>query len=157
VIEANQTAQELFRARTPLLGARSLVAGEAFSPGQTWTYRTKPNQTSSRVVILRVEDHPKAGRLVHVSLVGLGLWRKPGASPEGWNIAHLAFAESALRNSVIQLDQTVRTAPDAADKTYRQWKRDADRGRVQAWTVSVAEAMEEIERRVLAGNTSPRR
>jgi RNA polymerase sigma factor (sigma-70 family) len=139
--------------RDQISGAAIMGSREDFTSGQTWVYRTTPEQTSSRVVVLRVEDYPKTGRLVHVSLVGLGLWRKPGAAPEGWNIAHLAFAEAALRASVVQLDPTPQAAPSEADGTYRRWKRDADRGRVRVQTGSVVEAIAEIER--MLGVNSP--
>jgi RNA polymerase sigma factor (sigma-70 family) len=140
--------------RDQIAGAAIMRAREDFASGQTWVYQTTPKQTGSRVVVLRVEDHPTAGRLVHVSLVGLGLWRKPGAEPEGWNIAHLAFAEAALRASVIRLDPTPQAAPSEADGTYRRWKRDADRGRLRVQTGSVVEAIAEIERTL--GVNSPR-
>jgi hypothetical protein len=123
----------------------------SFAPGQTWTYHARPDQANSRVHILRVEDFPQEGRLVHVSIVGLALHRKPGSPPEGWNIAHAAFAEAALRDSVIDLDPSSRPPPDAAEKTYRRWKKNADRGNVQKWTVPVTQVIGEIERQILGG------
>jgi hypothetical protein len=126
-------------------------AAGSFAPGQTWTYHARPDPANSRLHILRVEDFPREGRVVHVSIVGLALHRKPGGSPEGWNIAHAAFAEASLRDSVIDLDPLLRPSPDAAERTYRRWKKRADRGNVQKWTVPVTRVIGEIERQVLGG------
>jgi hypothetical protein len=134
-----------------LLAAPAFAAIEPFAPGQTWVYTARPDQAGSRVCVLRIEDYPKIGRVVHVSIVGLALRRKPDGAPEGWNIAHAAFGEATLRNSVLQLDPSPAKAPEAAEKTYQQWKKEADRGNVQRWTIPVADAVTQIERWIREG------
>lgn len=104
------------------------------------------------MIVLRVEEYPKVGRIVHVSITGLALRREPDGRPEGWNIAHAAFSEAALSSSVSRLESLPVTPPEVAEATYRRWRKDADRGNVQRWTISVADAVGKIERWVLDGH-----
>jgi hypothetical protein len=129
------------------------ASAEPFAAGQTWSYAARPDQVGSRVIVLRVEEYPKIGRVVHVSITGLALRRAPGGTPEGWNIAHVAFAEAALRSSVIQLESSPATPPAVAEATYRRWRKGADRGKVQRRTIPVADAVGQIERWVREGRS----
>jgi len=129
-----------------LLAVSAFASTDPFAPGQTWSYAARPDEAGSRVQVLRIEDYPEIGRVVHVSIVGLTVRRKPGGKPEGWSITHVAFAETALRNSVTRLEPSSVTAPGAAEKEYRQWKKEADSGSMQRWTGSVADAVAQIER-----------
>jgi hypothetical protein len=134
-----------------LLAVPASASTEPFAPGQTWTYAARPDQAGSRVRVLRIEDYPKIGRIVHVSIVGLVLRRKPNGTPEAWNIGHAPFAEAALRNSVSQLEPPSATTPEAVEEAYRQWKKEADRGNIQRWTSSVTGAVTQIERWIREG------
>jgi hypothetical protein len=42
-----------------------------YTPGQVWSYNTRPGEASSTVTILRVERTPKLGVIVHVRIDGV--------------------------------------------------------------------------------------
>jgi hypothetical protein len=44
-----------------------------FTPGQIWTYNTRPNEQSSRIIICRVESDPNLNQIVHIHVTGIRL------------------------------------------------------------------------------------
>ena len=48
---------------------------EPFAPGQVWTYKTRPGEEASRIIVCRVETDPKLGEIVHIHVNGLQISR----------------------------------------------------------------------------------
>ena len=70
-----------------------------FSVGQIWTYATRDCEPNSRMTIVRLDEDPDFGTIVHVFVSGVSI---PNAEAPGGVttfIAHLPYSEEALENA----------------------------------------------------------
>ncbi len=131
-------------APTVFVGASETPA--AFAVGQQWSYPTRPVEPDSRLVILRIDDHPKLGRIVHVGVSGARLRLTAGQPPVPWTIGHMPFPEAVLRKNVTKLELAHSDVVFAEfEPSYTGWKIDADAGKKQFWTGSVAKSIDGLE------------
>jgi hypothetical protein len=105
-----------------------------YKPGQVWSYKTRPGESSSTITILRVETTPKLGTIIHIRVDDVQFRDCNGARPAPTSIAHAPFAKAAIDKSVIRQLRSVSTLPDF-EAGYSDWL--AHCGGV--YTVSVAE------------------
>lgn len=114
-----------------------------YAPGQIWKYATRAGEGESRLTILRIDDEPNAGRIVHVSIKGIAI--KSPASRDGVAdfIAHLPFAETAVDRSVTELERSAE--PPELPEGYATWRSAFDTGKGGVWTLPVAEAIDALE------------
>ena len=115
-----------------------------FIPGQIWSYDTRANESTSRLTIVAVDDDPKHGLIVHISVEGLAL-RTPQV-PNGISetVSHMPFSEDALKSCVVELLQSEAPLPDYRDG-YDTWKDAFDRGEAGVFSISVADAIDAME------------
>ncbi|MGH9896886.1 MAG: hypothetical protein ACREA0_33785, partial [bacterium] len=109
-----------------VLGDRGAVAESQtvdadFQAGQRWSYKTRPQEPESTLIIGRVENDPKLGSVVHVSVIGLRLKNPRAEGGFGDVAAHLPISPKALRDSVIA---RVGDGAPAADfeRGYAMWR-----------------------------------
>ncbi len=138
-----------------LQGETHLSAATPFEPGQVWTYETRASESQSRVAVLRIDTYPKAGRIVHVAVIGLRLRRTPAGPVETWQIGHVRLSEKALRKSVTKLD------PDAQapvipgfEEEHLKSKMAADQGDVHYWHLPIRDIVQEMEKWIQKGKKS---
>ncbi|MDK2012586.1 MULTISPECIES: hypothetical protein [unclassified Deinococcus] len=113
-----------------------------FQAGQRWTYRTRPGEDTSTVLILRRDDEP-SGTVLHVALDGLRLGNPHLPGGVQMELGHMPVTADALRASVLELIQV--NAPLPADEGgYRQWREAADRGEAGVFTLTLAEILDVI-------------
>lgn len=131
------------------ISAAFVTASDApafFVVGQEWNYPTRKSEPQSRLIVLRIDDHPKLGRIVHVGILGATLRLAAGQPPVPWTIGHMPFPEEVLRKNVTKLE---REHSDAVfpefEQSYAGWKVDADAGKKQFWTGSVAKSIDGLE------------
>ena len=121
--------------------------GDAMQPlaaGQVWTYHTRPGEEASRIIICRVEAHPKLGQIVHIHVSGVRLKNKhaPGGSSD--QIGHMPYSGEALRKSLTKLESSGAALP-AYEGGYQEWRGAFDQGEAGVWTLAVAEAIAAME------------
>jgi hypothetical protein len=114
-----------------------------FRPGQVWTYRHRPEERRSRLVVLRVDSTAKLGNIVHVRIEGLRIRNRLAPEPIN-HIAHIPFSEQALQRSASQLVGEQARLPDYS-AGYAQWLEGATGEGVGVFTIDVADAVEVIE------------
>ena len=92
-----------------------------FAPGQVWTYKTRPAEDASRVIVCRVESMPGLGEVVHIYVNGLQM--KSRHSPGGicHTIAHLPYDSEALRLYLLSLESMDAPVPPF-EKGYLEWQ-----------------------------------
>jgi hypothetical protein len=113
-----------------------------FSPGQVWKYHHRPGEENSRLIILKVDAHPK-GDIVHIHVNGL---RLPNPNVQGGItdvIGHMPYGSASLAACVTALEPEKASLPDFMEG-YSQWKQAFDAGKAGYWTVGVKEAIEGI-------------
>jgi hypothetical protein len=116
-----------------------------FQPGQVWTYRTRPGEENSRLVVCQVDWDIHFGFTVHVAIDGVAIKSRFERSGLMDSVPHMPFAEEALKNSVVQMVASSAPLP-AYQERYRSWKRAFDDGEAMGWTVTVAECLDGLER-----------
>lgn len=115
----------------------------AFTPGQRWTYRTRPGEDTSTLLILAREDSP-AGGIVHIRVEGLRLRTTHG---EQSDLPHTPLAEASLRASVLELVED--GVPLPADTSGLQhWEAAYARGEAGFFTLDVAAVVAAVEEMV---------
>ncbi len=112
--------------------------------GQRWTYQARPRESSSVLVVAKVDQHPVLGVIVHVSVMGLAIRNPSATSGIAEEVAHLPFAEAAIDGSVLSLLEENPILPDFLEG-YMQWRDAFDRGKAGVFQISVAEAIDRLE------------
>ncbi|WP_299492482.1 hypothetical protein [Acaryochloris sp. IP29b_bin.137] len=112
-----------------------------FQPKQVWTYKTRPGEEASRVVILKIDDHDQAGKIVHIHVRGVAIQNQQASGGVTTVISHMPYAENALANSVIAVESEAESLPDF-QKGYATWKRAFDKGEGGIFTIPVAEGVD---------------
>lgn len=122
----------------------SEVSNAKYHVGDQWTYRTRPGEGNSTLIIGKVEATPRLGVIVHISLAGLHI--KNAHAPSGYSetIAHMPFAEAALDKSVTA-KVTTASVPLAFADGYGEWRRAFDGGKAGAFTITVSEGVDFME------------
>lgn len=115
-----------------------------FKVGQVWNYRTRPNETNSTLTICKVEVVGKLGKVVHVSIADVKVKSPQNKDGFATKIAHLPFAESAVRQSVTDMAKEGVSLPDYQGG-YDSWRSAVEGGKGGIWTISVAEAIAAME------------
>ena len=132
-------------------GSQARAEEPAFAVGQTWRYETRKGEGDSRLVILRIDDAAKEGRIVHVGIVGAKLVLAPGQPAQPWQIDHMPFAEVALRRSVTKLEaEPSKAVFPEFEPHYVAWKKVADAGNRQMWSAPVSKAVGDLEKMILS-------
>ena len=115
-----------------------------FRVGQVWAYHTRPSEPKSRITIVKIDQDPRLGTVVHVRVTGVRVVSpnaEAGLSPE---IGHLPFAVGALSRSVIGKISDYGPLGDFQGG-YAQWKEAFTAGRGGIWSLSVAETLDTME------------
>jgi hypothetical protein len=118
-----------------------------FHAGEVWRYHTRPSEPDSIVIIVRVDEEPESGTVVHVFVDGLRV-RNP-RHPEGFSgaISHMPFTESAMAASVTELLGQADALPPF-EEGYESWRSAWDAGEAGVFTITVAEAVEVMEQAI---------
>jgi hypothetical protein len=125
-----------------ILGLTSAAnAGDApLHDGDCWSYRTRPGEEQSFLVIRKIEQLPKIGEVVHISIFGLHIKNPHIAGGFSSELPHMPISADSLRRSLTQKLQ--RHAPDCDWQSgYNTW-RDAKAG---AFTEPVSECVKFTE------------
>ncbi|MFQ5846089.1 MAG: hypothetical protein ACE5IQ_00270 [Candidatus Methylomirabilales bacterium] len=115
-----------------------------FQPGQVWTYKTRPGEEGSRIIIGRVESAPIIGTIVHIKVVGVAV--KNPRSPKGVSteISHIPMTEEALADSVRERVQE-ELSLEGFEEGYAAWRESWDQGRGAAFSDPVADVIGLVE------------
>ena len=99
-----------------------------FAPGQVWAYKTRQNEESSTLTILKVEALPKLGTIIHMRVDKIRL-RNCTGGPEPDKFEHMPFARDAIERSAKRLifgkDMT-NGAKHAGASTRLQWPKPSE-------------------------------
>lgn len=120
-----------------------------FRFGQVWTYRTRPGEEASLVVIGPVERLGGDATVVHVQIVGVAIPNPHLTSGEGvqTQVGHAPISKEALASSVVDLVDggNVEADFDLFMEGYATWRRAFEEEGAGFWTVSLAEIVGFLE------------
>ena len=93
---------------------------QKFQVGDIWEYKTRPGEERSRITILRIENSPKVGIIVHVAVDNL-TWLDCENKAFAQSIPHMPFGRGAIEASVTKRIASTRDLPDF-EEGYRLWR-----------------------------------
>jgi hypothetical protein len=115
-----------------------------FAPGQAWTYRTRPGEEASRIIIRKKDIEPEDGEVFHISILGVKLrnHRLPGGLQPAMH--HAAVARPTLDQSLLSYE-----GDGDDDETwmdgYAVWRQAYDNGDAGIFDIPVSEILGYIE------------
>ncbi|UPG86465.1 hypothetical protein L2Y94_03640 [Luteibacter aegosomatis] len=120
-----------------------------YAPGQSWTYRTRPGEEDSRLMIRKIDVEPEDGEVFHVSLPGVKLrnHRVPGGIQPAMH--HAAVSRSTLDKSVLDAAGTA-DADESWRDGYAVWRQAYDNGDAGVFDLEVKDILGYIEMVVAA-------
>lgn len=136
-----------------LLLSFSCAKKDQYSVGQEWNYKTRPTEKSSTLTILKIEEYPETGKVIHISISGLKI--KDTTSTTGFadKFTHIPISEKALTNSVTTLKKETYKKPDSLEMNgYSYWKKEFDNGNAGIFTIPVSEIVSTMEKSIVAGD-----
>lgn len=96
------------------------------------------------MTICKVEEVGKFGTVVHLSVKDIRMKSPQSKDGVAQFIAHMPFAESAVKQSVTQLVR-VEDAPTNYFEGYQLWRSAVEKGKGGVWTTPVAKAIDAME------------
>ena len=115
-----------------------------YKVGQVWSYKARPGEEHSFFQVVKVENHPKLGNIIHIAMRGLKM-RNP-SSPIGIseNVNHMPFSEEAINKSALKILKEKAELPDY-EEGYQQWREAFEAGNAGIYTITVSEAVTVME------------
>ena len=119
-------------------------ADPKYKVGQKWSYSARPGEEKSYLIIVKIDNDPKLGRIVHIALHGVKI--KNPRSPDGLStdVNHMPFLEAAIEKSGLKLLKEKVDLPDF-EEGYGLWREAFDARRAGAYSITVAEAVSAME------------
>lgn len=118
-----------------------------FAAGQEWSYKTRPQDDGSTLIIAQIDKNEKLGNIIHISLINVNV-KNPhidgGISKE---LPHFPVSEESLRNSVIEYKGMAKTIPPYQEG-YKTWKEAFDDGKAGVFTIPVSEIVDVVEKAI---------
>jgi hypothetical protein len=108
-------------------------ADSKYKVGQQWSYSARPGEEKSYLIIVKIDNDPKLGRIIHIALRGLKM--KNPRSPDGISedVNHMPFLEAAIENSGLKLLKEKVDLPDF-EEGYQIWRKAFDAGEAGGWS-----------------------
>ena len=119
-----------------------------FAVGQIWKYKTRPHESDSRVIVVRVDsDDQEFGNIIHIYVTSVDI---PNAEAPGGKtvfIQHMPYEEDSLEQGVTELESETKVVPDYCDG-YKLRKDAFERGVAGVFNVSVSEAVDFVQQSI---------
>jgi hypothetical protein len=122
--------------------AMSTASAENYAEGQVWSYKTRPGESGSTLLINKIDNDPKLGAIFHISVLGVSV--KNHGAPSTRELPHLPVSKQTLEVSCIKLLGQSKPNPAYLDG-YAQWKQAFDQGHAGVFTIPVSEIVGILE------------
>jgi len=121
-----------------------------YSVGQEWNYKTRPGEEKSTLKILKIEEYPQTGKVIHISIGGFQIRSAASTEVLAHEFTHIPISEKALNESVTELKNEKVALPKFMEG-YTYWKKEFDKGQAGIFSISVAQIMSQMEEGILTG------
>ncbi|NNA56662.1 MULTISPECIES: hypothetical protein [Pseudomonas] len=118
----------------------------AIKEGDIWAYKTRAGEEASTVTILKIENYPHYGTVVHIRVDGIRM-TNPVTGGEFNEMPHLPFQAAALQRSLTRRLGETAQIPDFS-QGYTYWKAAFDERKGGAFKISVRKTLDGL----LSGN-----
>lgn len=126
-----------------LISAAGSAWAENYEVGQIWSYKTRPQEPDSKLMVLRIDNTSKLGQVVFIGLKDLRVQHPSGKVIA--SMSPLPFTKAALDQSVVKLvGKTDKLM--SANIGYAKWKEAELAGKTrQTYVKPVAEIVNGLE------------
>ncbi len=115
-----------------------------YAVGQVWSNKTRDGEASSTILINKIDDDPKLGKIFHISVRGVLVSNPHAPSGVTTDLPHFPVSEMTLDKSCVKV--TGQSDPNPAyQEGYRIWREAFDPGDAGVFDVSVAEIVGFVE------------
>jgi hypothetical protein len=122
---------------------------EKFKVGDVWEYETRTGEDHSRLTIVKIDESPDLGVIVHVGADNLRFSNcHGGPAPEA--VPHMPFSRRALDASVKKRVASKQPLPKF-QPGYEEWRTAYSKGKAGVYAISVAAAVSVAEKTFRAG------
>lgn len=126
---------------------------DQYRVGQEWYYKKRPTEKSSILTILKIEEYPETGKVIHISISGLKIKDTTSTTGIADKFTHIPLSEEALNKSVTTLKNGTYKKPDSLEMDgYSYWKKEFDKGNAGIFTIPVSEIVNTMEKSIIAGD-----
>jgi hypothetical protein len=128
------------------IGAMTMSAAgaQSYAEGQIWSYKARPGEEGSTLLINKIEHDARVGPIYHISVAGVSVKNRQSPGAVQRDLPHFPVAERTLDASCVAL--VGNSSPNPAYlKGYTLWKQAFDQHQAGIFTVSVAEIVGAIE------------
>ena len=122
-----------------------------YKVGQEWSYKTRKGEENSTLKILKIEEYPTHGKVIHISIGGLKVGDPNVEKGYAKEFTHIPISEKALNESVTKLKNEKVKLPTKIDG-YDYWKKEFDQGISGVFSISVSEIVDLMEESIITGN-----
>jgi hypothetical protein len=84
-----------------LLGVQGIACAQTYETGQVWSYKTRPQEKDSTLMVLHIDNSSKLGQVVFVGVKDVRMLHPSGKVLS--SMSPLPFTKDALDRSVIKL------------------------------------------------------
>lgn len=121
---AAASSQEQTPPLTPCASITQNVWDPKFTPGQRWTYHSRPEDSGTTVVVNKIDDVPGIGLVIQIDIDNVDfIDRGSTGHARHFERQHLAVTRDSLDVSVIEVVGTVAPLPENLI-SYRWWRSD---------------------------------
>jgi hypothetical protein len=122
---------------------------DKFRVGDVWEYETRKGEEHSRLTIVKIDNSPELGLIVHIGVDNVRFLNCSGG-PEPEAVPHMPFARKALEASVKKRVASGQPLP-AFQSGYEEWKTAYSKKHAGVYVVSVAGAVSVAEKTFRTG------
>jgi hypothetical protein len=123
-----------------------------YKVGQEWNYKTRKGEENSTLKILKIEEYPTHGKVIHLSISGLKVINPDSKEGIAEEFSHIPISEKALDESVTELKNEKVKLPNKIDG-YDYWKKEFDQGIAGVFSISVSEIVDLMEESIITGKS----
>jgi hypothetical protein len=116
-----------------------------YAVGQVWSYKTRPNESRSRLYIVQVTVSDKLGPIYNIYLDKLAIKNPYIASGIQDALPHAPVSAEALDTSVTMLVETRQSNLPDISEGYKTWRDAFDQGKAGVFTIPVDKIIQYIE------------
>lgn len=122
-----------------------------YKVGKEWNYKTRKGEENSTLKILKIEEYPEYGKIIHISISQLKM-ENPN-SKEGFaeQLSHIPISKQELDKSITTLKNEKSSLPNYLDG-YNYWKREFDKNQAGVFSISVSEIISSMEKLLISGD-----
>ncbi|MDR7282051.1 hypothetical protein J2X84_000866 [Pseudomonas corrugata] len=125
-----------------LCSATAISASKELKVGDIWAYKNPPGEATSTLTILKIENYPRFGKIVHIRIDGLRL-NSPVTGEEFDQIPHLPFQAKAVERSITHRVGTAADIPDFSEG-YGEWRAAFDEKKAGVFTSTVRRTIDDL-------------